>query len=346
LEGNILGAEDGMVILYRMDGSKEIPVDTTKMTNGYFIFTNLPDSPGLYRLIPGSHKYPIRYFFLDKGKTIFSSSVNIKGMMKVPKIEGNPLQKAFNAYQFETDSIQDSIRQINFRMHDAKQAGISIQPKLYDDRLSELEHIQENSIIKHIALNKGNLVSAWLIWFNYMSNNDIEAIQRLYNTLQIDVRKSSPAQLVESRINKLLTLQPGKKAPDFSLPDNFGKTVKLSDYSGSCVLIDFWASWCKPCREQLPEIKEIQSQFNANGLKIIGISLDDDKGRWLEALKKEQMNWCQVSELKKWDQKVVRDYNISAIPLTVLIDETGNILMYGKSPQEIKSLLQDYYKKK
>lgn len=345
LEGKITGAEDGPVYLLRMDGKDEIPVDTVDMVNGCFSFSNLPGNPALYRLIPGKRIYPIRYFFLDKGKTVFSSAINEKGQMNVPRIEGNMLQKAYNDYQDEMDSIQGSIRMINQTIYKTEQAGLKPTSDHYAARLSELEGNLESCINKHIYLNKGNLVSAWIIWFNNTNNNDIDALKKMYSQIQVDVLKSPPALLIESRINRLGKQQPGCTAPAFCLPDVSGKPVKLADFKGSCLLIDFWASWCRPCREQLPEIKEIQAKFSTNGLKIIGISLDSDRGRWLDALEKEKMTWTQVSELKKWDQQVVKDYNVSAIPLTVLIDKKGNILAYAKSPQEIKSILQEYYSK-
>lgn len=338
LEGKVTGMGNDTVYLYKVEADEEVVVDSTIMTEGSFSFDNSVSSPGLYRVIPGKHKYPIRYFFMDKGITVYSSLINEKGMLKVPEVHGNPLQEAYNSYTRDIELLQDSIREINMKIYAAEKDHQKVDDS-YFSKVAKFENKATESVIEHIYLNGGNLVSAWLLWFNYRSSYDLETIERLFNTIDPTYKDSPPAIAIESRLEKLRTLQPGTQAPDFTLTDTLGHHIALNDFRGKYLLIDFWASWCKPCREQLPEVKDLYSEFGPKGLNIIGISLDSERGRWIDALESEQLMWPQVSELKKWDQQVVSDYNVSAIPFMVLVDGDGKIVAYGKPLSEIKSIL-------
>jgi peroxiredoxin len=326
------------VYLLKVEANDEVVVDSTIMTDGSFSFDNSVSSPGLYRVIPGKHKYPIRYFFMDKGVTVYNSLINEKGMLKVPEVHGNSLQDAYNSYSNDLEGFQDSIRKINMIIYDAERNNKKVDTS-YLAKIANYESETTECVKEHIYLNGGNLVSAWITWFNYRSSYDLREIEMFYNLIDPLLKNSPPAIAIESRLAKLKKLQPGIKAPDFILSDTLGHQLALNDFRGKYLLIDFWASWCKPCREQLPEVKALYSEFGPKGLNIIGISLDADRGRWVEALNTERMNWPQVSDLKKWDQQVVSDYNVSAIPFMVLVDPQGAIVAYGKSLAEVKSIL-------
>lgn len=131
----------------------------------------------------------------------------------------------------------------------------------------------------------------------------------------------------------------GDKAPDISLRDPYGKTINLSDLKGKVVLIDFWASWCGPCRRENPNLVKAYSKYKSKGFEIYSVSLDglkkrdgsnkqkDPSGEWIQAIKADKLTWkSHVSELKGWQSSVVRQYRFNGIPFSVLIDENGIIL--------------------
>lgn len=119
----------------------------------------------------------------------------------------------------------------------------------------------------------------------------------------------------------------GDEAPDVALQNAEGKTMKLSDLKGQIVLLDFWASWCGPCRSEMPHVVRAYEQFNDKGFTVFSVSLDSDKSRWLNAIKQDNMTWnYHVSELKKWDSEAAREYFVRGIPATFLIDENGIIV--------------------
>jgi peroxiredoxin len=134
---------------------------------------------------------------------------------------------------------------------------------------------------------------------------------------------------VQSFANHMAELKPvsiGQKAPDFESLSPTGRKIKLSDFRGKYVLLDFWASWCAPCREENPNIVKQYNAFKDHGFTVLGVSLDDNQTAWLKAIKDDNLDWSQVSELKRWDSETGQLYKITAIPASFLIDPDGVII--------------------
>lgn len=121
-------------------------------------------------------------------------------------------------------------------------------------------------------------------------------------------------------------MQIEKPAPDFTLLDTNGKAVKLSQFKGYYVLLDFWASWCQPCLQQVPALKAFYSRNKEKNLHVIGISLDENKSNWLSAIKKYGLDWQHVSDLNGWKSIICPLYGVEAIPKNVVIDPDGKII--------------------
>ena len=137
----------------------------------------------------------------------------------------------------------------------------------------------------------------------------------------------------------------GKAAPTFTLKSPEGKNVSLSDFRGKYLLIDFWASWCGPCMNEMPNIVDIYNSYKDKGLGIIGLSLDSDYKRWKEATQANNMTWLQLSELRGWDSEVAKVNSVQAIPHTIIIDKNGNILATGLRGEDLKQFVAEALKK-
>ncbi|MBK6815762.1 MAG: TlpA family protein disulfide reductase [Saprospiraceae bacterium] len=169
----------------------------------------------------------------------------------------------------------------------------------------------------------------------------------LFNSLSIQVRSHSKAPEVRYKLFDLdSNIQIQNSAPQFSQSDNNSKIFSLSDYKGKYILLDFWASWCGPCRAENPNMLKAYKKYKKWGFEIIGISLDVDKRKWIQAIKEDNLPWKQVSDLKGGENKVALLYGIESIPMNFLIDPNGIIIAKNPRGEDLEAFLKTVIKQK
>jgi peroxiredoxin len=134
------------------------------------------------------------------------------------------------------------------------------------------------------------------------------------------------------------------EAPDFTLPDPNGKMISLKSFKGKYVLVDFWASWCGPCRQENPTVVAAFNRFKDKNFTVLGVSLDENKANWLQAIQDDKLSWTHVSDLKQWESVVVPMYQIQGIPFNVLVDPTGKIIASGLRGEDLEKTLSSVLK--
>jgi peroxiredoxin len=142
-------------------------------------------------------------------------------------------------------------------------------------------------------------------------------------------------------VDNMLKLQVGQIAPEIALADTSGKIITLSSLKGKYVLIDFWASWCGPCRKEMPNVKRLYEKYKNKNFEILGVSLDRDRSAWIKAIKDDGLPWLHISDLKFWECEAARDYNVQAIPYTVLVDKDGKIIAKELRGEELEKKLEE-----
>ena len=228
-----------------------------------------------------------------------------------------------------------------------------------DSLLAESLRVKEKSITQELKTytaqkvreaGKGSLALFTLATYQGMANNPNYRLngftaEELLNLLNEMVNKFPGRTDIAGIRNNLETTMPkavwvGKQAPEISLPDTEGREVRLSSFRGKYVLVDFWASWCGPCRRENPNVVDAYNQFRNKNFTILGVSLDKTKDAWQKAIVDDNLNWTHVSDLKHWQSVVVPVYRVEGIPFNVLVDPNGNIIAENLRGSALEQKLQ------
>ena len=215
-------------------------------------------------------------------------------------------------------------------------------------KMKEMNDLQEKSmeITKAgIAKNITNLVGVHLLKNNYYYL-EVDELDPLMPQIPAEFANDEVIIKIKGNVEKMKATAVGQKFTDFEMETPDGKPVKLSDYvgKGKVVLIDFWASWCGPCRREMPNLVEAYAQYKNKGFEIVGVSLDQSGEAWKDAIQKLNITWPQMSDLKYWNSEGAQLYAVSSIPHTVLIDGEGTIIARGLHGEELQKKLAEVLK--
>jgi peroxiredoxin len=278
-------------------------------------------------------------FYVDQGTFSISSTDSISKA----QITGSKINDENKKLLAQIKPIMDEARQLS----DEKKAATAAQLNSADfqnalqEKYKKLQ-IEQSAALKIFILSNPDSYLSLLALYSVQgpSPNPAE-IDPLYNSLSDRVKNTETAKVFKKSLDALRSTAVGVTAPDFTQNDVNGAPVKLSSFRGKYVLLDFWASWCGPCRQENPNVVKAFNKYKDKNFTILSVSLDRTGADWLAAIKNDGLNWTHVSDLKYWSNQVAGLYSISSIPANFLIDPSGKIIARDLRGQELENKLEE-----
>lgn len=269
--------------------------------------------------------------FLDNNVIAVNGDINDVQKLSV---SGSPTQVDFQAFQDTFNPLFSKYSQV---AQQAKTAGGNTDT-LQIQAARAYTTIQEN-IEMFLQQHATSPVSPFLLVVTAQLSDDVSILEKRYNKLEPVAQQNFFGKYLRQMIDDANVGAIGSPAIDFTQNDVNGKPVSLASFKGKYVLIDFWASWCGPCRMENPNVVNTYQQFKSKNFTVLGISLDKSKDPWLKAISDDQLMWTQVSDLKFWNNEVAVKYRIQSIPQNFLLDPSGKIIAKNLRGEALKQKL-------
>lgn len=345
LTGNISGGSDSLEVFLQIideNTGEFVSVDTTTVQNGTFIFKGIAEQSPALRFISTeglSRPVPVA---IESGNIDVSIDTAF-----VVTVKGTALNDKYQEFSNKRNAINNQLRELSKLGKEAEKAG-TLTPE-YEKELDNKYDSLYNGLKKEVFdFTKANITNPFGVYVLIDRGVSFDATQlkELLPSLDAKVKASVRVQKLEKRLQALEGTEVGKQFIDIKGTTPDGKELSLSDYAGKgkYVLVDFWASWCPPCRKDMPTVVEAYKQYKNKGFEIVGVSLDDDKAAWEKGIKDLNITWPQVSDLKGWKTELGAAYAVNSIPHTVLLDKEGKIIAKDIHASELLSKLAELMK--
>ena len=360
MEGKVVGFENGtkVYILQQVD-DESVKIDSTEIKNNSFkIESSSTPEIDLYYIELGTTQEYIFTFIMESGIIKFFFDKDNPSQVNVSGTTNNDLMTSYNK---EAMQIQDEI--IGFqnknqkKFMEAQQKDDKETMQLLFDQVTKLQQKYIDQNINFCTTNKDSYITLLLI--EQLSLSDaitLDQVKNLYNNLNTRIKDTKRGKLFLETIKKLEVSQKeneikqqkiatGQKAPDFIANTPDGKPESLhKNLSSKATIIDFWASWCGPCRKENPNFVALYKKYKNKGLRIIGVSLDKEKHVWTKAIKQDNLDWLQVSNLQFWEDPIAVEYMVDAIPATFILDANGIIVAKDLKGAELDAKIAELLK--
>jgi len=331
--GKVSGLDSGLVYIVNRQLDKK---DSAVLDHGYFKFHGKADSAEFCVLMVNNHS---KVFFLENGKI---SMLVKKDSVRNALIAGTKTQDELNYFEDQLSKpLNDKMTVLDKAYDSASSTKNAKAVDSLDKLYNNLDAEQKLLVTDFAKSHPGSIVSAFEIYSNFSYNLRVSQLDSLYKMLDSNIQASYFGREIQNTLEKEKLTAVGNPAPAFTLDDVNGKPVALSYSKGKYTLVDFWASWCGPCRQENPNVVKAYHRFHEKGFDIFGVSLDTDKSKWVAAIKKDGLNWTQVSDLLGWKASVVSLYGIKGIPMNYLLDKNGIIVAKGLRGEDLDKKLQE-----
>ena len=363
LRGIFNGGDSGTVEMRSLDGDSNLAV--TQLNKGSFIFKgNLDEGDRfLFNIMPGNWSFRA---IVEPGYN--SVVVDTSGAQHYfhPKTYAHTglifFVEQSGSHFYEVERARDEaagLEKLKETLANGRKLlvenslptdSVDLLNNMLDSAEKSFYYRQEVFIYEYIQNYPQDLVGPFLLNQYLRSRNpqSLSQLQKTFNAIESPATQSKHYAALQQRVEELLAIKPGSIAPDFTAPDSLGNLAGMVNYKNKYLLIDFWASWCGPCRKAIPMWKELYKQYQPQGFEIVAISTDTDRDDWLKALRIEKMPWRQLHEPQpKGNNASISDiFRVHALPTYVLVDEEGKIVMISGDSELVRDSINDRFKKR
>lgn len=344
ISGEIGGISDNAYtyIHHKWDG-KEF-TDSVKVKAGKFSFSGKSAESNMYWITKSRNfsEQPNLIFFVDGGKTSIKGHVD---SLPKSKVTGGQTQKDYVDYNTMMMGFGTRQQAMVNAYNEAKMRGDATTMNAKVVEYQSLEKEVKTSLESFIKSHSKSAVSGYAIYFNNQNSNaSAEELEHIVGLLDKSVLNTKYGKLAQEKLIQLRGTSIGFPATNFSQADPNGKMISLSDFKGKYVLVDFWASWCGPCRAENPNVVRAYNKYKDKGFTVFGVSFDQSKDKWLQAVEKDGLTWQQVSDLKGWGNEAGKLFGITSIPQNLLLDKEGKIVAKNLRGADLDAKLEELIK--
>lgn len=359
LEGTIDSKLNGAKVYLRHENENGeiVNIDSTEVSNGKFTFEGDATALDLYYIAAKGSNSGLS--FISEPGTIKAHIAN--SPTELTTIGGTPNNDQLQQFNNSYLALEKNL--FNFQSQNKQKYLTAVEKKdtamvnALMNKAFELNKKKFDFISTFPAKNPKSFISLLVLQQRAFSGDTaIQAMKKDFNGLDANLKVTKIGEVIQSRIKVMeaskssnsttSTAEVGKPAPNFSAQDPNGKSLQLMEQLGKKVtIIDFWASWCNPCRKENPNMVKMYAELHEKGLNIVGVSLDEDRNAWKKAIEKDGITWAQMSNLKGWKDPIALQYQINEIPNTYLLDSKGNIIAKGLTGERLRQKVEEILNK-
>ena len=358
ISGKAKGIANGKMVVLKKQNEfgMVVSIDSAKVKDGKFELKGKVKEPSMLAIFIQGVQQPIP-FILETGE------INVKidkDSIWKSEIGGTSSNDSFQKFNVKLNSIQKKMMAFQNKnmkkFMDAQQKKDNATIDKLKKEYSTFEKEREDYMNKYPEQNKDSYISLLIIQNMFNSPTfDLKKVKKIYADLDASLKTTKIGKDIETKLKTIETNQKvqaaptvfaevGKPAPEFSAKNPQGAEVSLKQSLGKVTIIDFWASWCGPCRKEMPNVVALYNELHSKGLNIIGVSLDKDLTKWNEAIAKDKITWTQVSNLKEWAEPIAKQYKVEQIPTTFVLDASGKIVAKDLRGDELKAKVLELLK--